>query len=236
MMVMMASPIPSSTRITGSARSFGIMVSAAPINPDILIFFGDLDLIIHEIYGQSEGCGVATVNRRGATKFGSGGLPFTITEVTLAEDGEILVKGDNVFIGYYKDPEATADIMIDGWLHSGDLGVLDNAGYLAITGRHKDVIIVRGHNHHAEDIEHVVERVDGVRGGGSAAFAVWSIGGRRLASAVPTLACSLWWIAGLSMQQRYGLNILEFTETVEAAWPLLLLGVLVLLRRRGRRR
>jgi long-chain acyl-CoA synthetase len=118
-------------------------VSAAPINPDILIFFSGLDLIVHEIYGQSEGCGPTTVNKRGATKFGSGGLPFPKTEVVLAEDGEVLLKGRNVFMGYYKDPQATAETLNDGWLHSGDLGEFDE-GFLYIVGRKKEIIITSG--------------------------------------------------------------------------------------------
>lgn len=119
-------------------------VSAAPINPDILVYFSGFDLIVHEIYGQSEGCGPTTVNRPGATKFGSGGLPFPKTEVTLAEDGEVLLKGRNVFMGYYKDPEATADTLIDGWLYSGDLGEFDEDGFLYIVGRKKEIIITSG--------------------------------------------------------------------------------------------
>ncbi len=119
-------------------------VSAAPINPDILVFFSGLDLIVHEIYGQSEGCGPTTLNRRGATKFGSGGLPFPKTEVVLAEDGEILLRGRNVFMGYYKDAAATADTLIDGWLHSGDLGQFDEDGFLFVVGRKKEIIITSG--------------------------------------------------------------------------------------------
>jgi long-chain acyl-CoA synthetase len=119
-------------------------VSAAPINPDILIFFSGLDLIVHEIYGQSEGCGPTTVNRRGATKFGSGGLPFPQTEVILAEDGEVLLKGRNVFMGYYKDPQATAETLSGGWLYSGDLGEFDEDGFLYIVGRKKEIIITSG--------------------------------------------------------------------------------------------
>jgi long-chain acyl-CoA synthetase len=119
-------------------------VSAAPINPDILIFFSGLDLIVHEIYGQSEGCGPTTVNRRGATKFGSGGLPFPQTEVILAEDGEVLLKGRNVFMGYYKDSQATAETLRDGWLYSGDLGEFDEDGFLYIVGRKKEILITSG--------------------------------------------------------------------------------------------
>jgi len=134
--------------------------SAAPINPDILVFFSGLDLIIHEIYGQSEGCGPTTVNRRGATKFGSGGLPFPGTEVALADDGEIMLRGRNVFMGYLKNPAATAETLIDGWLHSGDLGEFDEDGFLYIVGRKKEIIITSGGKNIApKNIETALKRI-----------------------------------------------------------------------------
>lgn len=119
-------------------------VSAAPINPEILEYFSSLDVIIYEIYGQSEDCGPTTFSRRGATKFGAVGQAFPNTQVKLAEDGEILVSGRNVFMGYYKDPAATAETLMDGWLYSGDLGKFDEDGFLYIVGRKKEIIITSG--------------------------------------------------------------------------------------------
>jgi long-chain acyl-CoA synthetase len=84
------------------------------------------------------------MNQSDAIRFGSGGRAFPGTEVEIAEDGEILVKGRNVFMGYYKDPEATTETLIDGWLQSGDLGEIDDEGFLWITGRKKDIIITAG--------------------------------------------------------------------------------------------
>jgi long-chain acyl-CoA synthetase len=117
---------------------------AAPINKEILEFFASLDIIIHEVYGQSEDTGPTTFNRPGATRFGSVGPRIEGIEVEIREDGEIVVRGDNVFMGYYKDEEATKEALVDGWLHSGDLGAFDADGYLSITGRKKDIIITAG--------------------------------------------------------------------------------------------
>ena len=86
----------------------------------------------------------ATVATPEDFKFGTIGKPFPGCEVKIAEDGEILVKGANVFQGYHKNPEATAETIVDGWLHTGDIGEIDADGYLKITGRKKDIIITAG--------------------------------------------------------------------------------------------
>jgi long-chain acyl-CoA synthetase len=117
---------------------------AAPISKEILEFFGTLDIIISEVYGQSEDSGPTTFNRAGKTRFGTVGAEIPGIDVKIAEDGEILVKGPNLFLGYFKDEKATNEALIDGWLHSGDLGALDSDGFLTITGRKKDIIITAG--------------------------------------------------------------------------------------------
>jgi long-chain acyl-CoA synthetase len=128
----------------GLGRAEMCASGAAPIAPEVLEFFASLDVVIHEIYGQSEGCGSTTFNAQGKTSFGTVGTTISGIEVKIADDGEILVRGRNVFPGYYKDPDATAEALVDGWLHSGDLGAFDGDGFLTITGRKKEIIITAG--------------------------------------------------------------------------------------------
>jgi long-chain acyl-CoA synthetase len=117
---------------------------AAPISPEVLHFFQSLGVNLVEGYGQTEGTGVTCVSRVGRVKFGTVGPPLTGTEVRIAEDGEILVRSPSVFKGYFRNPEATADTLKDGWLHSGDVGEIDEDGYLKITDRKKDIIVTAG--------------------------------------------------------------------------------------------
>jgi long-chain acyl-CoA synthetase len=128
----------------GFDRARALVSGAAPIAPDVLAFFSSLDLPIREIYGQSEDTGPTSYNLPGRTRIGSVGPPLPGLEVKLGEDGEILVRGPNVFMGYYKEPEATAETLRDGWMCSGDLGAFDADGYLTITGRKKEIIITAG--------------------------------------------------------------------------------------------
>jgi long-chain acyl-CoA synthetase len=128
----------------GFDRARELFSGAAPIAPDVLAFFASLDLPIREVYGQSEDCGPTSLNLVGRTKLGSVGPPIPGIEVRIADDGEILVRGPHVFLGYLKEPEATAETLRDGWLCSGDLGALDADGFLTITGRKKEIIITAG--------------------------------------------------------------------------------------------
>lgn len=128
----------------GLGRAKMCVSGAAPIAKEILEFFASLDLIVHEVYGQSEDCGPTSFNRPGKTKFGTVGPAIDGIEVKIADDGEILVRGPHLFMGYYKEPDATRETLIDGWLHSGDLGAFDADGFLNITGRKKEIIITAG--------------------------------------------------------------------------------------------
>jgi len=117
---------------------------AAPINPDILTLFQSLDINLFEGYGMTENTAVATVNYVGNNKIGTVGLPLDGTEINIADNGEILLKGDHIMKGYYNNPEATTETLIDGWLHTGDKGELDSDGYLSITGRLKEIYVSSG--------------------------------------------------------------------------------------------
>jgi long-chain acyl-CoA synthetase len=118
------------------------LVGAAPVAPELLQFFDACGVLVLEGYGLTETCAAATINTVNAVRFGTVGRALPDAEVAIADDGEILIRGPQVFKGYYKDPEATAEILTaDGWLHSGDLGELSDEGFLSITGRKKDIII-----------------------------------------------------------------------------------------------
>ncbi len=117
---------------------------AAPINPEILRFFDAAGVLVIEGWGMTETSTAATIATAEDFKFGTVGKPFPGCEVKIAADGEILVRGPNIFQGYYKNPEATAEALVDGWLHTGDIGEIDAEGYMKITGRKKDIIITAG--------------------------------------------------------------------------------------------
>jgi len=120
------------------------VTGAAPIAPEILEFFYACGVPVMEGYGMTETATAATSNRPDDFRFGSVGKPFEGVEVKIADDGEVLIKGPNIFKGYYKNDEATKEALDDGWLHTGDLGRLDEDGFLYITGRKKDIIITAG--------------------------------------------------------------------------------------------
>lgn len=120
-----------------------LMSGGAPIAPEVLDFFRGLGIHTVELYGLTEVCGTVSGPHR-FIKPGSVGEPCGALEFRLAEDGEIFLKGDSVFAGYYRDPEATREIIQDGWLHTGDVGQLDEDGHLFIIDRKKDIIITSG--------------------------------------------------------------------------------------------
>ena len=117
------------------------LTGAAPIDVDILSFFHACGVWVLEGYGMTETSAVAALNTIEEHRLGTVGRPLPGCEVRIAKDGEILMRGAHIFKGYYNDEESTSRELVDGWLHSGDLGELDADGYLSITGRKKDLII-----------------------------------------------------------------------------------------------
>jgi long-chain acyl-CoA synthetase len=118
------------------------LTGAAPINHEVLEFFDACGVVVLEGYGMTETTAAATLNTTSHVRFGTVGQPLPATEVAIAPDGEILMRGPHIFAGYHRDPEATRATMTeDGWLRSGDLGSIDADGYVRVTGRKKDLII-----------------------------------------------------------------------------------------------
>ncbi|GHH45081.1 AMP-dependent synthetase/ligase [Lentzea cavernae] len=118
---------------------------AAPISPEVLRFFHAAGVPVLEGYGMTESTAVGTINTLGRFKLGSvGATGVAGLEMKLGEDGELLMRGPHVFAGYWRNEEATAQTLQDGWLHTGDLGEIDADGFVTITGRKKDIIITAG--------------------------------------------------------------------------------------------
>jgi long-chain acyl-CoA synthetase len=117
----------------------------APLSRDIAEFFHAIDILILEGYGLSEVTTAATVNRRGDFRFGTVGKPLPGVEIVIAADGEILLRSNTVFAGYYRDEEATREVLdSEGFVHTGDVGHIDEDGFLVITDRKKDIIVTAG--------------------------------------------------------------------------------------------
>jgi long-chain acyl-CoA synthetase len=124
----------------GLARIRHAYTGGAALGPDHLRFFHAIGVNLKQIYGQTEIAGISVVHRDGDVRYDTVGLPIPETEVRIAPDGEILSRSPCVFKGYYKNPEATAETLRDGWLHSGDIGFIDDQGHLVVFDRRKDVM------------------------------------------------------------------------------------------------
>lgn len=140
------------------------IVGAAPLPPDAEAFWSRLGFLVIQGYGLTETAPIVTLNHPFHARKGSVGKPIGGVEVKIAEDGEILVRGENVTSGYLNAPEANAQAFEDGWFHTGDIGEMDANGELKILGRKKEVIVTpEGLNVYPEDVERVLNQTPGVR-------------------------------------------------------------------------
>ena len=127
-------------RSIGMHRVHYAGTGAAPIAPDLIKWYRALGIDMRELYGQTENCGLAT-GMPDRIKLGTVGVAAPRTELMLSPDGEILLRGPHIFMGYFNQPDKTAETLRGGWLHTGDVGTVDNEGYLRIIDRMKDIII-----------------------------------------------------------------------------------------------
>jgi long-chain acyl-CoA synthetase len=139
-----ADPLFAAARQAFGGRLRVAISGAAPIAPEILEFFHAAGVPVYEGYGLSESAATGTVNCEAACRIGTIGRPIPGCEVRVALDGELLMRGPHIFAGYWENPEATAEVLADGWLRTGDLGAIDEDGFVRITGRKKDIIITAG--------------------------------------------------------------------------------------------
>jgi long-chain acyl-CoA synthetase len=129
-------------KMLGLDEALSVNAGAAPTPVEVIEFFHALGIELAELWGMSETCGFGTCNRPGAVKIGTVGPPAPGTELKLADDGEVLIRGEFLMLGYRNAPEKTAEtIDAEGWLHTGDVGEIDEDGYLKIVDRKKELII-----------------------------------------------------------------------------------------------
>jgi long-chain acyl-CoA synthetase len=131
-------------RLIGAHRARILITGAAPISPELVRWYMALGLDMMEAWGQTETVGGVTFNPRGRIKPGSIGVAIPPAEVKVSPEGELLVRGPTMFMGYLNLPEKTAETLKDGWVHTGDVGRVDADGYFYITDRMKDIIITAG--------------------------------------------------------------------------------------------
>ncbi len=145
-------------------KFWSFIVGAAPLAPELEAFWSRLGFVVIQGYGLTETAPIVTLNHPFHARQGSVGKPIAGVEVRIAEDGEILVRGDNVTTGYYNAPEASGEAFADGWFHTGDVGQMDSKGELRILGRKKEMIVTpEGLNVFPEDVERVLNQTAGVR-------------------------------------------------------------------------
>jgi len=144
-------------------KFWAMVVGAAPLDPELEAFWGRLGFVVVQGYGLTETAPIVTLNHPLHAKRGAVGKPIAGVEIKIADDGEILVRGENVTTGYFNAPEATREAFKDGWFHTGDIGELDAEGRLLIRGRKKEMIVTpEGLNVFPEDVERAINEQPGV--------------------------------------------------------------------------
>ena len=131
-------------RLLGIDRCRWLSTAAAPIAPDLIEWYWALNRPMYEIYGQTECSAIATANTEAHCRIGSVGRPISGIDIKLSDEGEILIRGPSVIQGYWNQPGKSAETIVDGWLHTGDVGRIDADGYIYILDRMKDIIITAG--------------------------------------------------------------------------------------------
>jgi long-chain acyl-CoA synthetase len=166
-------------------KFWAFVVGAAPLDPALEAAWGRLGFAVVQGYGLTETAPIVTLNHPLRARRGTVGSPIAGVQVRIADDGEILVRGDNVTTGYLNAPEETAAAFEDGWLHTGDIGTLDESGRLTIRGRKKEMIVTpEGLNVFPEDVERAIEAEPGAREAGVVGV---SAGGQERVHAVLVL-------------------------------------------------
>ena len=131
-------------KMLGIDDSRRLFTAAAPIAPDLIEWYWALNRPMYEVYGQTECTGLVTANTPEDCRIGSVGKPIADVQIKLSDQGEILIKGESVITGYWNKPEKTAETVVDGWLHTGDVGRIDDDGFIYLIDRMKDIIITAG--------------------------------------------------------------------------------------------
>ncbi len=162
-------------------KFWAFVVGAAPLDPELEGFWRGLGFVVVQGYGLTETAPVVTLNHPLRGSSGAVGKPISGVEIKIAEDGEILVRGDNVTSGYYNAPEETRNAFEDGWFHTGDIGEVDAGGHLRIRGRKKEMIVTPdGLNVYPDDVERVLNGLPGVRESGVVGAPVGASSGERV--------------------------------------------------------
>jgi long-chain acyl-CoA synthetase len=144
-------------------KFWAMVVGAAPLDPELEAFWGRLGFLVVQGYGLTETAPIVTLNHPLHARRGAVGKPIAGVEIKIADDGEILVRGENVTAGYFNAPEATREAFADGWFHTGDIGEMDAEGRLMIRGRKKEMIVTpEGLNVFPEDVERALNEQPGV--------------------------------------------------------------------------